>query len=157
MPYRTRTAATLIASSCALAIAAAVAGRRSTRPRATVPGVDERMDGLVLDEVARSAITASLFASSPNEHISWTAMVTDPALHDTPSHIRLVGHYETELDAVEAAHHLADELNGCLLPGEAPLTATALGIEPDEAHHEGVGSPDAGIAGPAPLTLRPGR
>lgn len=83
-----------------------------------------------LDETSRSALTACVFAAAPDDQLCWTAMVVDPALHDTPSHIRLIGHYETELAALDAAVQLADELNECLLPGEAPLTATALGIEP---------------------------
>jgi hypothetical protein len=57
-------------------------------------------------------------------------MVVDPALRDTPGHTRLVGVYDTEMAAVDAAAQLADALNECLIPGEAPLTATAVGIEP---------------------------
>ena len=85
------------------------------------------------DHSSRSALTASLFAAAPADHIWWTVLVTDPALHETPSHLRLVGHYQTEVAAVGAADQLADVLNTCLVPGEAPLTASALGIEPETA------------------------
>lgn len=94
---------------------------------------DESLDALVFDDQTQSALTACLFSPLPVEHIWWTIMVVDPALIDTPSHIRLVGHYPTELEALDASYQLADELNCCLVPGEAPLTTKPLGIEPESA------------------------
>jgi hypothetical protein len=86
--------------------------------------------GAQLDETSRSALTACVFAAAPVEHRCWTTMVVDPALRDTPGHTRLVGVFDTEMAATDAAAQLADALNECLIPGEAPLTATAVGIEP---------------------------
>jgi hypothetical protein len=83
-----------------------------------------------------------VFATAPGEHACWTALVVDPALRDTPSHIRLVGHYDTELAAIDAAAQLADALNECLIPGEAPLTVTAFGIEPAMPAGEAAGRTD---------------
>jgi hypothetical protein len=94
----------------------------------------EHFDGIVFDDQTQSALAACLFSPPRLEHIWWTLMVVDPALHDTASHIRLVGHYETEFEAVGAADRLAAELNCCLVPGEAPLTTTPLGIEPEAAN-----------------------
>jgi hypothetical protein len=92
---------------------------------------DPPSDRSDLDERSGSALTACVFEAAPvDHHLGWTAMVVDPALRDTPSHVRLVGYYDTELAAVDAAANLADALNECLIPGEAPLTATALAIEP---------------------------
>ena len=70
-------------------------------------------------------------------------MVVDPALHDTPGHIRLVGHYETEVAAIDAATQLADALNECLLPGEAPLTAPRSGSSPRSGQSKVQTSPTA--------------
>ena len=94
---------------------------------------DYPADDFVMDDRTRAAITACLFAAPRADHVWWTVMVVDPALHDTPSHIRLVGHYETELAAVDAADVLGVELNSCLVAGEAALTTTPLGIEPEVA------------------------
>ena len=94
---------------------------------------DHVVDDYVLDAQTQAALTACLFDPSSGEHIWWTVMVVDPALHETPSDLRLVGHYETELEAVDAAAQLAAELNRCLVPGEAPLTTRPLGIEPEVA------------------------
>ena len=91
-------------------------------------------DGLPLDEQTQSALVACLFGPPRAEHSWWTVMVADPALHDTPSHIRLVGHYDSEFEALDAAERLAADLNCCLVPGEAPRTTTPLGIEPEATH-----------------------
>jgi hypothetical protein len=94
-------------------------------------GADDLPFGLArFDESSRSALAACVFAAAPVEHRCWTAMVVDPALRDTPGYTRLVGVYDTEVAATDAAAQLADALNECLIPGEAALTATAVGIEP---------------------------
>lgn len=90
-------------------------------------------DRLTEDDETQSALVACLFDAPRVEHLWWTVMVVDPALHDTPSHIRLVGHYDSEFEAMDAADRLAADLNCCLVPGEAPLSTTPLGIEPDAA------------------------
>ena len=91
----------------------------------------ETFDGFILDDQTQSALTACLFNPPRAEHIWWTIMVVDPALIDTPSHVRLVGHYATEIQALDASYQLEKELNCCLVPGEAPLTTKPLGIEPE--------------------------
>jgi hypothetical protein len=101
-----------------------------SRAWASAGADDLPFGGPRLDESSRSALAACVFAAAPVEHRCWTAMVVDPALRDTPGHTRLVGVYDTEMAAVDAAAQLADALNECLIPGEAPLTAAAVGIEP---------------------------
>lgn len=107
-----------------------------------------RFDGLRFDDTSQAALAACVFATAPAEHVWWTVIIMDPALHGTPSHMRLVGHYETEFAAVDAADRLAVELNACLVPGEAPITATAIGVEPEAPS----GGPGAHVAAP----MRPG-
>lgn len=94
------------------------------------------------DDRSRSALTACLFAAAPTDQLCWTVLVVDPALYETPGHVRLVGHYETEIAAIGAADQLADALNACLVPGEARLTATAFAIEPAAGHGSGADAAD---------------
>jgi hypothetical protein len=119
-----------VSASAAEAVTPVVLATEPSRAWTTA-GADDDLpfDDPVLDATSRSALAACVFAAPPVDHLAWTAMVVDPSLHDTPSHFRLVGLYETELAAIEAATQLADALNECLIPGEAPLTAAALGIE----------------------------
>lgn len=155
MWYEVAMMGALIASFIAVG-AVGAAARRGDRARAsaapvsagpatgssdssTAAGADAGIEPSDLEEKSRSALVACVFAAEPADHLCWTAMVVDPALHDTPSHIRLVGQYGTELAAMDAAYQLADALNECLVPGEAPLTATALGIEPAPEPDEGRG------------------